>query len=211
MTTLHDNWTTTAELVSNFENGSAEWLEQRMQGIGGSDVGTILGANKYQSITDLWAYKTRRTPGVETTAPMEWGNRLEPVVLDKFEEVHPEFTLLRDVGTWRNIEAPWQLANPDAIAVSPIRDWLVEIKTARYPWKDGVPMSYQFQVQWYMHVLGLDQAIVAVLFGGNDYQEYVIEANKYQQEVAIEFSKRFLEYVYEDLPPDLWDMNGKEN
>ena len=76
MTTILQNWTTTAELVSNFENGSPEWLEQRMQGIGGSDVGTIVGANKYQTVTDLWAYKTRRVAGVETTAPMEWGNRL---------------------------------------------------------------------------------------------------------------------------------------
>ena len=211
MTTLQQNWTTTAELVSNFENGSPEWLEQRMAGIGGSDVGTIVGANKYQTVTDLWAYKTRRVPGVETTAPMEWGNRLEPVILDKFEEEHPEFTLLRDVGTWRNIQAPWQLANPDAIAVSPVRDWLVEIKTARYPWRDGVPMSYQFQVQWYMHVLGLDQAIVAVLFGGNEYVEYVIEANTLQQELAVEKSLEFLGYVYDDIAPDSWDMFGKDN
>ena len=211
MTTLQQNWTTTAELVSNFENGSPEWLEQRMAGIGGSDVGTIVGANKYQTVTDLWAYKTRRVPGVETTSPMEWGNRLEPVILDKFEEQHPEFTLLRDVGTWRNIQAPWQLANPDAIAVSPVRDWLVEIKTARYPWRDGVPLSYQFQVQWYMHVLGLDQAIVAVLFGGNEYVEYVIEANTLQQELAVEKSLEFLGYVYDDIAPDSWDMFGKDN
>lgn len=211
MTTLHDKWTTTAELVGNFENGTPEWLEARMRGIGGSDIGTIVSANKYQTPTDLWAYKTGRAPGVETTPPMEWGNRLEPVILDKFEEQHPEFTLLRNVGSWRNIEEPWQLANPDAIAVSPIRNWLVEIKTARYPWKDGLPASYRFQVQWYMHVLGLDQAIIAVLFGGNQYEEYVIEANKYQQDWLVHHARGFLEYIYEDIAPDAWDMYGKEN
>tara|TARA_R110000782_G_scaffold72294_3_gene144823 strand:- start:829 stop:1449 length:621 start_codon:yes stop_codon:yes gene_type:complete len=205
MESLQQTWTSKAELVGTFENGSTDWLQARMQGIGGSDVGTIAGVNKYSTPTDLWAYKTGRAPGATVTGPMEWGNRLEPVVLDKFQDEHPELQVLRDVGSWRNIEQPWQLANPDAIAVSPLNDYLIEVKTARYPWKDGIPASYVMQVQWYMHVLGLQQALVVVLFGGNEYKEYLLEANSFTQRVLVEQSKAFLRYVYDDLPPDMWE------
>ena len=34
-----------------------EWLEQRRNGIGGSDASVILGINQYRSIFDLWEDK----------------------------------------------------------------------------------------------------------------------------------------------------------
>lgn len=210
-TTIAPTFTQTAELVGQFENGSPEWLHARMAGIGGSDIGTIAGLNRYSTPTDLWAYKTGKTPGIETTEPMRWGTKLEPVIIDEFEERHPEFQVLRDVGSYRSIKRPWQLANPDAIALHPMRNWLIEIKCARYPWKDGVPKSYQAQVQWYMDVLGLDNAIIAVLFGGNEYQEFHIEANPFQQEIYREKALEFLEYVYEDRAPDADDVFEREN
>ena len=35
-----------------------EWLEDRRKGIGGSDVGALLGLNKYKSPYTLWAAKS---------------------------------------------------------------------------------------------------------------------------------------------------------
>lgn len=204
MTTIQQTWTTRAELVSNFPNGSEAWLEQRMQGIGGSDIGTIAGINKWKTRGELWAYKTGRAPSDPVNAAMEWGNRLEPVILDKFADEHPEFTLLRDVGSWRSIATPWQLANPDAIALGESQPWLVEVKTAKYDyWKGDVPDSYQAQVQWYLDVLGLDNALVVVLFGGRDYKEFHIEANPFVQDVYREQALEFLTYIQDDIDPDL--------
>jgi hypothetical protein len=48
---------------------------------------------------------------------MEWGNRLEDVIIDKFADEHPEYVLLRDVGSWAHNERPWQKANPDFLYI----------------------------------------------------------------------------------------------
>lgn len=200
-----------ADLVTQAQSGSDEWHLARLQGIGGSDIGTIAGLSKWNTPTDLWAIKTGRASGPETSAAMEWGTRLEPVIAKKFEEIHPEFQVDAWPGSWRNKERPWQLANPDGL----FRDnngelGLLEIKTAKWPsyWKEGVPLNYQAQVQWYMSCLGIERAIVAVLFHGSAYEEFEIQANQLAQEVYIEQALEFLEYVYTDTPPDIDQMNG---
>jgi putative phage-type endonuclease len=210
MSTLPD-FKNLATLQGNYVNGSPEWLAARFDGLGGSDIAIVAGLSKWQTPTDLWAVKTGRSPGVETTAAMEWGNRLEPLVIDKLEESHPELTVWRDVGTWRSNARPWQLANPDALATaadgSPV---LIEIKTAKWPsyWKEGVPLNYQAQVQWYLNVFGIERAIVAVLFHGSDYQEYEILADPFWQEALVDQGLEFLTYVYNDTPPDVDDLRG---
>lgn len=197
-------WTTTAELVGNFTNGSEEWLKARMQGLGGSDIGTVCGLNKWSSPSDLWAYKTGRSEGVTATPAMEWGNRLEPVIIDKFEEEHPEFEIVRNPGSWRSIERPWQLANPDAIAIGALQPWLIEVKTARHDyWKGQVPVHYRAQVQWYLDVLGLENALVVVLFGGSEYREFHIQRNDFEIEVYRDKALDFLRMVQDDIDPGL--------
>ena len=37
-----------------------QWLEERKNGIGGSDAATILGLNPYKTNIQLWEEKTRR-------------------------------------------------------------------------------------------------------------------------------------------------------
>lgn len=201
----------TADLVTQAPSGSDEWHAARLQGIGGSDIGTIAGLSKWNTPTDLWAIKTGRSEGPQTSSAMEWGTRLEPVIVEKFMEDHPEFQVDGYPGSWKNKERPWQLANPDGLFLDQDGQLcLLEIKTAKWPsyWKEGVPLNYQAQVQWYMSCLGLDQAIVAVLFHGSDYQEFTIPANSLAQEVYLEQALEFLEYVYTDTPPDIDQMNG---
>lgn len=200
-----------ATLQGVYVSGSDEWLKARMDGIGGSEIAIIAGLSKWQTPTDLWAYKTGRAPGQETSSAMEWGNRLENVIIDKLEEMHPELDVWRDMGTWRSKARPWQVANPDAIAADENGELvLIEIKTAKWPtyWKDGVPLNYQAQVQWYMSVFGIARAIVGVLFHGSDYQEFPIEADPFWQETLIAQGFEFLEYVYSDTPPDIDNVNS---
>ncbi len=44
-----------------------EWLEERKNGIGGSDAATILGLNPYKTNIDLWEEKTGRKEAIENT------------------------------------------------------------------------------------------------------------------------------------------------
>lgn len=194
--------------LGTFDSGSAEWHELRNQGIGGSLVGTIAGLNKWESPYTAWAkYTGKISSEIPDNNAMEWGRRLESVVLDKFADEHPELEVIRDVGTWQNIERPYQIANPDAIVSDEHGNLaVVEIKTARFPddWENGVPLYYLTQVQWYLSCLGIQRAYVAVLIGGSDYREYEIDADNFQQWADIKLVEQFLAAVEIDTAPD-WD------
>jgi putative phage-type endonuclease len=190
---------TAAHLIGNFANQSPEWHELRARGIGGSEVGTICGLNPWESAYTLWAKKTGKIDGtIPTSEAMEWGTRLEAVIIDKFADEHPELTLHRNVGTWASNERDWQIANPDAIYERDGQLGLIEVKTARYEdaWANGVPAHYAAQVQWYLQTLGLPHAYVVVLFSGSKYREFELHADEFEQSMnlasVIDF-KKFLD------------------
>lgn len=196
-----------ARLIGNFANGSPEWHALRATGIGGSDVGTITRCNPWSSPFALWARRTGRiADDAVTSEAAEWGTRLESVVLDKFEEEHPELRVYRDAGTWANIERPWQLANPDAIYLDENgRYGIVEVKTARYEddWADGVPAYYRTQVQWYAQTFGFISTIhVVALFSGSKYREFTVEPDQFEQEINLAEVEKFRTYLAEDKQPD---------
>jgi len=197
----------TARLIGNFESNSPEWHSVRSAGIGGSDVAAIVGASPWNSPFKIWAVKTGvLTDEVTQSEPMEWGTLLEPVIMEKFKREHPEFTVWASPGTWAHLERPWQLANPDGIYTAPDgSNGIIEIKTARYEddWANGVPLYYQTQVNWYCSVFGFTApAIVAVLFGGSKYREFVVEPDQFAQDVYVSEVEKFLELVRTDTPPE---------
>lgn len=198
--------TETGRFLGLAPSNSPEWHEMRRLGIGGSHVGTILGLSKWDSPYSLWARKTGRLEPTPQTEPMEWGHRIEPVIIDKFEEEHPELEIIRDVGTWCHRDRSWQIANPDALFVDrETGEWgVLEIKMSRYDddFRDGPPRNYRAQVQWYMNVLGFERAVIAALFGGNQYREFEVDANEFEQEILIERAADFRRYLEEDREPD---------
>lgn len=203
-----------AVFLGSAEAGSEQWHELRASGIGGSEVGTICGLNRWESPFTLWAKKTGKIPrDTADNESMEWGRRLESVILDKFEDEHPELALHRDAGTWAHKDRPWQIANPDAIFEqlklvgehgASVEYGIVEVKTAQYEddWTDGPPLSYQAQVQWYLQTFGFTKAHVIVLFHGNRYREFEILAKPFEQDVNLELVQQFREYVENDVQPN---------
>ncbi|WP_064611179.1 YqaJ viral recombinase family protein [Streptobacillus moniliformis] len=177
-----------------------DWLKLRQKGIGGSDIGALLGLNKYKSVVDFYLDKVEGKR-VEDNSAMEWGRNLEPVIRSYFEEKNKS---LYDVYL-----APFSLkfgilrANLDGIIFDKEkrRYGILEIKTANIftvkEWKDGkVPPTYYSQVMHYMAVTGFDFAIIAVLIGGSEYKEFYIERNEEEiqiiQQVANNFWKDYV-------------------
>lgn len=177
-----------------------DWLKLRQKGIGGSDIGALLGLNKYKSVVDVYLDKVEGKR-VEDNSAMEWGRNLEPVIRSYFEEKNKS---LYDVYL-----APFSLkfgilrANLDGIIFDKEkrRYGILEIKTANIftvkEWKDGkVPPTYYSQVMHYMAVTGFDFAIIAVLIGGSEYKEFYIERNEEEiqiiQQVANNFWKDYV-------------------
>ena len=157
-----------------------EWREARKHGIGGSDVGAIMGLSKWKSPLEVWLEKTGRAepPDLSGKESVEWGNRLEPMVAEKFADMHPEYKVLRKNCTMVSKERPWAFANIDRELRGPDGRGILEIKTAGLrsdkDWVFGPPDHYVCQIQHYLSVTGWDFAWCAVLIGGQEYREYMI-------------------------------------
>jgi putative phage-type endonuclease len=181
----------TAELIGNAPSGSEEWHDLRARGLGGSDIAAICGVSPWASPWSVWAKKTgllEETSG--SSEAMEWGTRLESVILDKFREEHPELEVYADAGTYRNKDREWQLANPDALYWPKTDDGktgIIEVKTARYEddWANGVPAYYRTQVLWYLQTFGYQHAYVVVLFGGSKYREFEIHYDAFEADANL--------------------------
>lgn len=181
--------------MPSFAPGTAEWHEQRRRAVGGSEVAALLGIGKWESRFSLWHRKAGVISAQEDNPQMEWGRRLEPVILAKYAEEHPDRPVASS-GTFTRTDRPWQIASPDAVA-GPGR--IVEVKTARddrddqwgEPGSDEIPVYYRAQCIWYLDVLGVRECDVAVLIGGSEYREYTVgyaaDEAAFMREQAVEF------------------------
>lgn len=198
------------ELILKADAPRDEWAKTRMQGIGGSDAGTILGLNRWKSPLTLWAEKTGRIEPTDLSDNMavEAGTRLEPVVAQWFSDVTGKKVQRR--GTLRSMEHPFMIANVDR--------WIpgervgLEIKTTNAfsadRW-DGneVPDRYYAQCLHYMAVTGADAWYIAVLIGGQDFRFKKIERIDRDIELLIEKESKFWELVKSDTMPDPIDSS----
>lgn len=203
----------TAHLLGTWPAGSPEWHEARTGKMTGSRIAAAAGLSPYESPFSLF-YRMRGEIGeVETTPVMEWGTRLEDAIFQKFLDNHPELEVTK-TGTWQNDDRPWQTGNPDGLiaedglAVSPTNA-ILEVKTARYDdgWgtqgTDEIPLHYKIQVWWYLDTLGLSKAYVAVLIGGSDYREYVVEHSEEDCRELRNIAQTFLGQIKRNERPDI--------
>lgn len=167
------------------EEINKQWVESRKNGVGGSDVASIMGINKYSSPLNVWLVKTGRepSPDLSDNEAVEWGNRLEDVVAEKFADEHPELKVYRRNATLVSIERPWAFANLDRWVTDGHGNvGILEVKTVGMrraaDWDNGVPLYYLTQVNHYMSVTGYQYAWVAVLIGGQEFREYYLERDE---------------------------------
>lgn len=165
--------------------GESEWLAFRNEGVGGSDVSSIMGINKYRTPIEVWMEKRgmRELADLSDKEAVEWGNRLESIVREKFSEKHDELSVSESPYSLVSKSRPWAHANLDGKVLDGDGNWgVLEIKTVgknrEGDWKDGVPDYYLTQVTHYLSVTGWSYAWVAALIGGQHYVEYRVERDE---------------------------------
>lgn len=189
-----------AKLIGEFENQSPEWHELRANGIGGSQVGTILGLNPWESAYTLWAKLSRKIDETfEQNEKMRWGTLVEPLIFEEWGVRNPDFKMFT-TGTWAD---GWKHANPDGILFDGETYGLLEIKTAGYRW-DEVPQHYVAQCTWYMHLLGLKWCKVAVLFQGNQLETFHLDYDPDFADSMVARVEEFWDNLAKDEAPN-WD------
>lgn len=201
------------------EEINKQWVEARKNGIGGSDVASIMGLNKYSSPLNVWLVKTGReeSPDLSDNQAVEWGNRLEDVVADKFADEHPELQVRRRNATMVSIKRPWAFANIDRwVTDGKGNVGILEVKTVGMrraaDWDNGVPLYYLTQVMHYMSVTGYQYAWVAVLIGGQEFREYYIERDEQDIQAINDAVDTFWrDFVETDTAPALIGNDPEAN
>ena len=193
-----------------------QWLRYRKQGIGGSDVASLLGISKWKSEIELWLDKTNQTnePPVENEA-MTWGTIMEPIIRNHFAEVTGK-TVVELKAMLQHPEHPFMLADVDGVTVDDAGNpAILEIKTAsefkRSEWEEDVPAYYQTQIQHYLCVTGIKKAYCAVLIGGNSFKIYEIDADDEIQAMLIAVEKNFWNKVQNMIRPEMDGSDAAKN
>jgi putative phage-type endonuclease len=203
-------------LLGHFEPGSEEWRLARLLGVGGSEVAMLVGLSPYGSEFSLYHAKTGLYVEELVNDEMEAGTRLEPVIAEKFADMHPEYSLQRPAGTWHHADRRWQIANPDGL-LHDVADLdrrkptaLLETKFSLYADQfgeegtDEIPIWYRCQALWYLDTFGLDLLHLMVFVGSEGrFREYIVRADATDQATLRTAAERFLDRVKRGQRPSI--------
>ena len=193
-----------AKLLGHYEPGSPEWHSERSKGVGGSEVGTILGLNPYESAYALWAKKTGRIPSeIKENWAIRFGKAFEEPILRLWMEEHPDWDVYT-TGTYADGDCEYRHANPDALAIHKATGemMVIEVKTARSTW-ESVPQHYMAQVLHYMGVLKIQRGMI-VAVAGMIWNEYEVPFLGSAIDLQNEMIDQFWASIQSDTQP-AWD------
>lgn len=201
------------EVLAEYPIDETVWHQLRAEGIGGSDAGIIMGANRYETPLSLWMLKTGRSEPREGSEATEMGSLLEPFIRRELVEPYllehewaDGIRIIEPAAMYRSLTHEWMLANTDGFIELDGTLCGLEIKTGNsyqlQHWKDGrVPETYWWQVQHYMAVTGLTTWIVFGVIGNRRIVRR-IEADEAAIEELTEHEKNFWALVERNDP--LW-------
>lgn len=165
------------EVMDAPEQGTDKWLAWRKQGITATEAGMIMFPDSHASPMTVYTDKLGLTVKDQSDPDgfMEWGHRIEDLLVHKFMENHPTFT---DCTQGRLYQRDWCKCSLDAQAYDGDTPVIIECKTGQNEAKwNPIPDKYYCQVQWQMYVTGIRVAYFAVLIRGHQYFEKKVEYN----------------------------------
>lgn len=193
----------------------ASWLERRRQGIGGSDIATILGLSTFSSELEVYYEKVDGTER-EQTEQMAIGQDIEAWILDRWDEkTEKDGWIAEQRIIVRSDQHPFLLHSPDALLVEPWgphQGWIgspgaiagIEVKNIRSDqhW-DPLPEYYMAQVQHGLLCSGLDRWIVVALVGGQKIITREVEPDIEWHGRIVAAAERFwTAHIVPNVPPE---------
>jgi putative phage-type endonuclease len=188
--------------------GSSEWLRQRQQRIGGSEIASVLQVSPYKSRLELWEEKVgiRETKSIGHLPHVKRGVDAEPIARELCEKrygvtyttpviIHPTY--------------PFIAASLDGLC----DDHVLEIKTMGLAKHIAVstgeiPDYYECQLQWNMMLSGRDRAwFVSYRPEDNTLYDHLVFAEVSRQNEMLEKAIEFWGWVTnKQKPKDLYDF-----
>ena len=194
-------------------NNETEWHKIRSNKLGGSDIGTLLGFNKYKTAYELWQEKTGKVQpqDISNNPAIIRGKAAERHLIGLFAANNPN--LIVEEGnrfTYQSKERNYAIANIDGLIN---KDTILEIKTATIrsweDWKDQIPMTYYCQVMWYMYVTGLRKAKLYAMLELINFDE-TKENDFYLKTYEINYNKEEMEFILKETDKFMEKVRSKE-
>jgi putative phage-type endonuclease len=192
-----------------------EWLTNRGQGIGASEVGIIVGASSFMSPYALW-WRKKLDWRLPRTEAMQWGHLVEDPIADVWAETMvDDLIVAKSLGwpysLWRHPADTWMTCTPDRLAVDETGLLMpVEIKSDEggKGWgaegTDEVPLHHRMQVSWQAHIFGAPGGWVVRKrqSGKGRVRGYWIKYNAADVAGWIKAAADFLESIEAGEPPE---------
>jgi putative phage-type endonuclease len=197
-------------------SNKVEWLRERKTYLGGSNLGSIIGINKYETALDVYLEKTSESVEEINNDATYWGNILEDVVAQEYSK---RMNLPVEVETKliRHKEHPFLAANIDRWVGN--REYILECKTAGFmmakdwgeeEFTEDIPESYYAQVAWYSAMTGVSKIDIAVLIGGQKFKIYTYNKDTEFEnnliKAGIDFWQNHVEPRIPPAPSNLDDL-----
>lgn len=197
------------------------WLKERMNGIGGSESGSVLGLNPWCSNVQLWRYKTGKEvpPDISDKPAVKFGKVAEEHIRELFRLDYPNTELdYHAYWVYRNDAYPWQFATLDGeLTEDTWRRGILEIKTTTIQnraqwdeWENGIPQRYYAQILHQLSATGWQFAILRAYirwYRDGEFRatvrDYRIERDDVLDDIAYlrEQEMRFMDCVNSGKPP----------
>lgn len=198
---------------------SQEWFDFRLNGIGGSEMGTILNLNPYETAARVFHEKIgNMEPNKDDSEFMFWGREHEDKIAEVWQywdgtdygylDNRAENKIIRRCrnvnGYVINPDFPWLFASLDRLinieggrnmfTGEPLtEESVLECKTLSYwgalAWEDGMPIYYLTQIHTYMIIFEVDYAEIAILTDGNKFRVEYIKRDDKLCDSIINISK----------------------
>lgn len=205
-----------------------EWLKKRKLGIGGSDIGVLMGHSSFKNPYKLFLEKTQNMIQTEDFN-MRRGSSLEPTIIKAYlhttgDRVVPYYeaadyftkdvSLLNETPTmYQRISNPVLMGSPDGLILSNGAQpqeglGILEAKAPsshvyRKIKREGLPDSWNDQGQWYMNLLGLAWITFAI-FSAEYWELHIItvKANaEYQQKLTSSAMSFWQDHILTGIAP----------
>ena len=194
----------------------------RPLGLGGTDIGTILGLSPYKTPLELWSeLVSGEQPASRDLIHLRFGQHAESFIASEYERATNLFTAVHSPTLFHKKHGfmfghvdRFVLDRPDTPAVvdgTITADKLLECKTSSAfskndwgePGTDQVPPLYLVQCAWYMAITECQSADLAVLIGNSDFRVYTIERDMELESLILSHAQHFWhEHVLGKKPPE---------
>lgn len=187
---------------------TAEQLEARKRGVGGSEILAALGKDSRCSPLELYKRKLGEMPepNFSDNERVYFGQLLEPVVRNEFARrvrqrvIVPAQTLFHPTAPILGHPDGWMPAIREGVEIKMADKY----EAAEFGEEDSdqVPVRYLVQCAVYMALTNADWWQLCVLIGGNDLRIYRIPRDAEIEAAVIAGATQFWEHVETRTPPD---------